>query len=195
MTEGFYEGGLAAADGLVAGLEAKKGDVQKAIMDMASAMETALKSALGIASPSRRFRALMKFVGDGAVLGLGDQVGAVADASARLFDGVRVPGGSGVYGAVGSGSGGAGDITASLSDAQVERLAVAFETGNIRNINAATAQQNRKVAAVYGAKRRSRDSRQGQCPRHSRSSAPCTRGRCRLPTRCRASDAPSRRRS
>lgn len=154
VTEGFYEGGLAAADGVVAGLADRREDIQQAITDMALDMQDALKKALGIASPSRKFRAMMKFVGDGVVLGLDDQSGAVADASARLFDGVRVPGGASGYGSSGSGFGGAGDITASLSDAQVERLAVAFETGNVRNINAATAQQNQRVAAVYGARGR-----------------------------------------
>lgn len=153
VTEGFYEGGLAAADGLVAGLEARRGAIQQAIMDMAMDMQDALKVALGIASPSRKFRAMMKFVGDGVVLGLDDQSGAVADASARMFAGVTVPGYSVSYGAGGSASGG-GDITASLSDAQVERLAVAFETGNVRNINAATAQQNQKVVATYGVRGR-----------------------------------------
>lgn len=154
VSAGFYEGGLAAADGIVAGLQDRRGAIQDAIMQMAMDMQTGLKAALGIASPARKIRDLMKFVGQGAVLGLEDQQGIVTDASARLFAGVTVPGGSSRYGAGGSVSGGAGDLTASLSDAQVERLAVAFETGNVRNINAATAQQNQKVLTTYGARGR-----------------------------------------
>jgi hypothetical protein len=154
VTEGFYEGGLAAADGIVAGLEAKRADIQEAIMHMAMDMQNGLKAALGIKSPSRKFRAMMKYVGDGVALGLDDQSGTVADASGRLFAGVSVPGYSMSYGAGGSASSGGGGITANLSDAQVERLAVAFETGNVRNINAATAQQNQKAAAAYGARGR-----------------------------------------
>lgn len=154
VTEGFYAGGLAAADGLVAGIQANKDQVQAAIMDMALAMQNALKSALGIASPSRKFRAMMQFVGQGVVLGLEDQQGVVADASARMFSGVTVPGGRGAYGGSGSGYGSSGDLTASLSDEQVERLAVAFETGNVRNINASTAQKNRNMQLTYGARGR-----------------------------------------
>ena len=154
VSAGFYEGGLAAADGIVAGLQDRRGAIQDAIMQMAMDMQTGLKTALGIASPARKIRDLMKFVGQGAVLGLEDQQGIVTDASARLFAGVTVPGGSSRYGAGGSASDGVGDITASLSDAQVERLAVAFETGNVRNINAATAQQNQKVLTTYGARGR-----------------------------------------
>jgi len=154
VTAGFYEGGVQAANGLVAGLKAQKDQVQAAIMDMAQAMQDALAHALGIYSPSRKFRAMMDFVGQGVVLGLDDQQGIVSDASARLFDGVTVPGGGGVYGSGGSGSGSSGDITAYLSDEQVNRLAVAFETGNVRNINAATAQKNRKMELTYGARGR-----------------------------------------
>lgn len=154
VTEGFYQGGLAAADGLVAGLEAQKGKVQQAIMDMALAMQEALAKALDMHSPSRKFRAMMNFVGQGTVLGLEDQQGIVADATARMFSGVTVPGGGGFYGGAGSGSGSSGDLTASLSDQQIERLAVAFETGNVRNINSATAQKNRKMELTYGARGR-----------------------------------------
>lgn len=154
VTAGFYAGGLAAADGLVAGIQARKDQVQAAIMDMALGMQNALKAALGIASPSRKFRALMQFVGQGVALGLDDQRGVVADASARLFSGVTVPGNGSIYSADRSGSGSSGDVTAYLSDEQVNRLAVAFETGNVRNINAAQAQKNRQMVLAYGARGR-----------------------------------------
>lgn len=154
VTEGFFKGGVAAADGLVAGLESQKGKVEQSITDMAEAMQEALKKALGIASPARKIRKMMNFVGQGAVLGIDDQRGAVADAAERLFSGVLVPGGGGSgYGRYASGYGSEG-VTASLSDEQVERLAVAFETGNVRNINKATAQKNRKMELTYGARGR-----------------------------------------
>lgn len=154
VTEGFFKGGVAAADGLVAGLEKQKGAVQDAIMSIAITMQDALKKALGIASPARKPRALMNFVGQGIALGLDDQKGVVADASARLGSAVMVGLGGGSYGFSGSAGGASGDLTATLSDEQVERLAVAFETGNVRNINAATKQKNQQARLTYGARGR-----------------------------------------
>lgn len=85
VTEGFYKGGLAAADGIVRGLEEERSKVEAAIEKMALAMQDALKRALGIHSPSTVFAGLMTFVGDGAVLGLERQKPKVSAASAELL--------------------------------------------------------------------------------------------------------------
>lgn len=52
VTEGFYNGGVNAAAGLVKGLESQQKTVEKTITKIAKGMENALKKALGIHSPS-----------------------------------------------------------------------------------------------------------------------------------------------
>lgn len=86
VTGGFFKGGLAAADGIVKGLESKQASVEKAIENMALGMQNALKRALGIKSPSRVFRSMMKFVGDGAALGIEDQKGKVGAKASELLE-------------------------------------------------------------------------------------------------------------
>src|SRR5699024_11161675 len=53
VTEGFYEGGAEAANGVVKGLEGRKKNVESAIAKLAKAMESTFKQVLGIHSPSR----------------------------------------------------------------------------------------------------------------------------------------------
>lgn len=52
VTEGFYKGGVNAAEGLVKGLESKQKAVETTIEKIAKGMENSLKRALGIKSPS-----------------------------------------------------------------------------------------------------------------------------------------------
>lgn len=52
VTEGFYNGGVNAAAGLVKGLESQQKTVEKTIAKIAKGMENSLKKALGIHSPS-----------------------------------------------------------------------------------------------------------------------------------------------
>ena len=85
VTGGFYKGGLAAAEGLVKGLESQDKAVQDAIVRLAKSMEKALKRALGIKSPSKVFRDLMHHVGDGAVQGLGDKRAAIETAARDML--------------------------------------------------------------------------------------------------------------
>jgi hypothetical protein len=73
VTKGFYDGGVNAAKGLVQGLEDQQDAIEKQMLKIANGMQTALKKALGIHSPSRVLRKLMHHVGDGGVLGLEDK--------------------------------------------------------------------------------------------------------------------------
>lgn len=86
VTEGFYKGGVSAAEGLVKGLESQEKAVEAAILKIAKGMESALKKALGIKSPSTLFAGLMTYVGDGAVIGLERQAPRVSAAAAALVD-------------------------------------------------------------------------------------------------------------
>lgn len=68
-TEGFYKGGLQAANGLVAGLSSQQAAVEKQITNLAHGMENALKIALGIRSPSKKTTRIGEQTGDGLIVG------------------------------------------------------------------------------------------------------------------------------
>lgn len=156
VTAGFYNGGIQAAQGLVKGLESQEADVQRAIMRIAMAMEKALKTALGIRSPSTLFRRLMKFVGEGSVLGLQDAQPAVARAAADL---VSVPYGS--YGAVRPAvmanrnptvkvNASLGDVSARLHPDDVRAIANAVRDGAAVGLAGHEAAQDRAALYVGG---------------------------------------------
>lgn len=84
VTEGFYKGGVNAADGVVKGLEGRKKNVESAIANLAKAMESTFKSVLGIHSPSTVTTTLGEFVGDGAVIGIRNRIADVQSAAAAL---------------------------------------------------------------------------------------------------------------
>lgn len=70
LAGGFVEAGGALVDGFIAGIEAKIGEALAAVTSLGAAAEGALKSALGIASPSKVFAELGAFTGEGFTEGL-----------------------------------------------------------------------------------------------------------------------------
>lgn len=84
VTEGFYKGGSAAADGVVKGLEGKKKNVETEIANLAKVMESTFKSVLGIRSPSRVMAELGGFTAEGLVQGMLGGVTDVQSAAAML---------------------------------------------------------------------------------------------------------------
>lgn len=84
VTEGFYKGGSAAADGVVKGLEGRKKSVESAIANLAKAMESTFKSVLGIRSPSTVMAELGGFTAEGLVQGMLGGVTDVQSAAAML---------------------------------------------------------------------------------------------------------------
>lgn len=84
VTEGFYKGGSAAADGVVKGLEGKQKNVESAIANLAKVMESTFKSVLGIHSPSRVMADLGGFTAEGLVQGMLGGVSDVQSAAAAL---------------------------------------------------------------------------------------------------------------
>ena len=79
-------------DGLVNGIVSGTGAVLSAIKNLASSMTDSFKSALGIASPSRLFRAEALHVPEGAAGGIEDGTPMVKDAVSKM---VKVPSMSG----------------------------------------------------------------------------------------------------
>ncbi|WCE39116.1 phage tail tape measure protein [Brevibacterium sp. BDJS002] len=90
VTEGFYKGGSAAADGVVKGLEGRQKNVESAIANLAKVMESTFKSVLGIHSPSTVMAELGGFTAEGLVQGM---LGGVADvqSAASMLGGAAVP--------------------------------------------------------------------------------------------------------
>ncbi|WP_172171047.1 phage tail tape measure protein [Brevibacterium sp. CT2-23B] len=84
VTEGFYKGGSAAADGVVKGLEGKQKNVEAAIANLAKTMESTFKQVLGIHSPSRVMSELGGFTAEGLVQGMLGGVSDVQSAAAAL---------------------------------------------------------------------------------------------------------------
>lgn len=90
VTEGFYKGGSAAADGVVKGLDAKSKNVESAIANLAKVMESTFKQVLGIHSPSRVMAELGGFTAEGLVQGM---LGGVTDvqSAASMLGAAAVP--------------------------------------------------------------------------------------------------------
>jgi len=90
-------------DGLVSGIVSGTGAVLSAIKNLASSMTNSFKSALGIASPSRLFRAEALHVPEGAAGGIEDGTPMVEDAVSKM---VKVPAMSGPEVGTGQAKGG-----------------------------------------------------------------------------------------
>ncbi|MFE0771965.1 hypothetical protein [Streptomyces sp. NPDC058861] len=80
----MYDAGIRAAEGLVKGLEAQQSSIEKQMLKIADAMVKAIRQALDIHSPSRLFRKLGAFVGEGFGLGVEDERGRVERAANAL---------------------------------------------------------------------------------------------------------------
>jgi len=68
----LYGSGVSAAQGLVAGLESQQKAIEAQMMKIALVMQSAIKKALGIKSPSTVMRGLGQFTGQGFALGIAD---------------------------------------------------------------------------------------------------------------------------
>jgi hypothetical protein len=68
--DAMYAAGIKAAEGLVAGLTKQKKSIEKAMMNIALAMEKAIKKALGIKSPSKVMQKVGHFTAEGFAVGI-----------------------------------------------------------------------------------------------------------------------------
>lgn len=78
--QAMYGAGVQAAQGLVDGLTSQKKQIEDLMMTIAKGMETAIKAALGIASPSKVMADLFQWVPKGAAMGVMDNMGHLDDA-------------------------------------------------------------------------------------------------------------------
>lgn len=90
VTDAMFKGGVNAAAGLVKGLESQQSAIEKQMLKIGLGMESALKKALGIRSPSRKAAA----IGDNFAVSLADRLKAgaqpVSKAAAGLGDAMYV---------------------------------------------------------------------------------------------------------
>ncbi|MGW1119251.1 phage tail tape measure protein [Streptomyces tanashiensis] len=82
--DAMYGAGIQAAQGLVKGLAAQQKQIEKQMLQIANAMKTAIKRALGIRSPSRVMAALGQWIPAGLVRGIDDGRPAVVRSMATL---------------------------------------------------------------------------------------------------------------
>jgi hypothetical protein len=86
----LYGAGVSAAQGLVAGLQSEQANIEKVMLSIATSMQDAIKSALGINSPSTVMRTFGRFGGQGFALGIADTHSLVAS-QATLLAAAAVP--------------------------------------------------------------------------------------------------------
>ena len=84
IANSLYGAGIAAAQGLVAGLVSQQKAIEAQMLAIAKGMQTAIKKALGIKSPSRVMRTMGSFTGQGLALGIAGEQRNVAAASRSL---------------------------------------------------------------------------------------------------------------
>ena len=108
VADSLYGAGVSAGQGIVKGLQSQIKNIEKAMLRIAKSMQSAIKKALGIRSPSRVMRSLMGYVGQGAALGLLDQVGTVTRAAGQIADAAVVAPAPGAGSGVAVAGGGAG---------------------------------------------------------------------------------------
>ncbi|HET6868018.1 MAG TPA: hypothetical protein VFH80_19050, partial [Solirubrobacteraceae bacterium] len=83
-TKQFFSVGVAAAQGIVNGLQSREDLIEAEMQRIAAIMEAAIRKSLGIRSPSRVMRDLFAHVPEGAALGIRDGSGLVAAAVADM---------------------------------------------------------------------------------------------------------------
>ncbi|MFB7936049.1 phage tail tape measure protein [Streptomyces sp. NPDC056049] len=110
--DAMYGAGIQAARGLVDGLKREQAAIEKQMLQIATAMEKAIKRALGIKSPSRVMAAIGRFIPAGLVRGIDAGQSAVDASMSNLVKPPTPPTASaGAYagaGPVGSGGSGGG---------------------------------------------------------------------------------------
>ncbi|MEZ7005820.1 phage tail tape measure protein [Streptomyces sp. AD55] len=79
--DALYDAGAQAGKGLLAGLKAEKKSIEKFMVDIARSMQTSIRAALRIKSPSQVFRAIGEMTGAGLELGVLGRLSRLAAAS------------------------------------------------------------------------------------------------------------------
>lgn len=144
----LYDAGVAAAQGLVKGLESQSAAIEKSMDNIAASMVAAIKKALGIRSPSKVFQSLGQYSGAGLVNGLNDMNKAASLAGRKLAMSAvptGMAGGVGSYSSSGGRSGGNsfGDIHVTISVDDLDKMT---KVGDFLDMLAKQRQMSRMTA-------------------------------------------------
>ncbi|WP_164543456.1 phage tail tape measure protein [Streptomyces mobaraensis] len=108
VADSMYGAGIKSADGLVRGLQSQQKKIEAQMMKIAKSMQSAIKRALGIRSPSRVFAELGQYIPQGLAQGIEGAVHHATRAATNLADAVVGAGRVGADGLALAGGGGGG---------------------------------------------------------------------------------------
>ncbi|WP_329143423.1 phage tail tape measure protein [Streptomyces sp. NBC_01456] len=108
VANSMYGAGMKSAQGLIKGLQSQEKAIAKQMTKIAKSMQTAIKRALGIRSPSRVFADLGQFIPQGLAQGISDAAHHATTAAANLAGAVTGAGSVGTAGVAVAGAGGGG---------------------------------------------------------------------------------------
>ncbi|MFI0914232.1 phage tail tape measure protein [Streptomyces abikoensis] len=111
VADSMYGAGIKSAEGLVKGLESQQKKIEAQMMKIATSMQSAIKKALGIRSPSQVFAELGKYIPQGLAQGIEGAVHHATRAATNLAGAVAGAGGARAGGLALAGAGG-GQTTA-----------------------------------------------------------------------------------
>ncbi|WP_282698201.1 hypothetical protein [Streptomyces sp. CC208A] len=100
--DAMYGAGIRAAQGLVEGLKKEQSAIERQMLTIATAMQKAIKQALGIKSPSRVMAAVGRFIPAGLVRGIESGRSAVDQSMSNLVKPPTPTAVSGAYGGAGA---------------------------------------------------------------------------------------------
>jgi hypothetical protein len=107
VADSMYGAGLKSAQGLVKGLQSQEAAIEKQMMKIAKSMQTAIKRALGIHSPSRVFEEIATWIPKGLAKGVDGSAHHATDAVNRLAGAMAGTGARAGVGLAAAGGGGA----------------------------------------------------------------------------------------
>ncbi len=110
VADSMYGAGIKSAEGLVKGLESQQKKIEDQMLKIAKSMQSAIKKALGIRSPSRVFAALGEFVPQGLAQGITAATHHATAAAKHLAGAVAGSGAVAVPGAAMAGAGSGGGV-------------------------------------------------------------------------------------
>ncbi|MFI2078585.1 phage tail tape measure protein [Streptomyces triculaminicus] len=139
VADSMYGAGIKSAEGLVRGLESQQKKIEAQMLKIAKSMQSAIKKALGIRSPSQVFADLGQYIPQGLAQGISDAAHHATSAAKNLAGAVAGSGRVGAPGvALAAGAGGGGSVhyhftfQVAGSVATVDQLALDVEKAFLR---------------------------------------------------------------
>ncbi|MFF7411669.1 phage tail tape measure protein [Streptomyces lydicus] len=154
VADSMYGAGMKSAQGLIKGLQSQEKAIGKTMVRIAKSMQTAIKRALGIRSPSRVFADLGQFIPQGLAQGIADAAHHATTAATHLAGAVVGAGSIGAAGIAVAGGGGGGQTV--VHNHYTFEIAgnVATVDGLARDVEAAFLRRGMRNPSTYPAYKR-----------------------------------------